>query len=159
LNWESLDEHDFSHYEIDRSTDATRFDFIKKINGTNNRNINRYHLNDSNVINGQLYYYRLKMVNLDGTHEYSPIRTALIKSDLAFSIFPNPTNDILKISFEEGIAEEIIIQNASGQEVYRTKVNKNIHQIDVSLFPAGIYFCQIAGSHSTIATKRFVKTN
>jgi len=159
LNWESLDETNFSHFEVERSTDAVRFNFIEKVNGRNHTNINQYQLNDFNVRSGQRYYYRLKMVDLDGSYEYSPIRTAQLKNDLVFSLYPNPTNSILNISFEENTVKEIIIQNAAGHEVYRIEANQHIHHMDIATFPAGIYLCLVVDTNSTITSKRFVKVD
>jgi len=157
LNWKTRDEINFSHFEIERSVDATSFSFLDQVQGNNDNNTNAYQLDDLNVKKGQLYYYRLKIVDLDGRFEYGPIRAAQIKESLEFSIYPNPTVNVLHISFAENFAKEIIIQNSTGHEVQRIKVKENMHHLDTSLFPAGIYFCSVLSGGAAISTKRFVK--
>lgn len=98
------------------------------------------------------------MLKLTGECQYSPIRTGMIKGEFTFSVFPNPTDKLLNISFEKNLPEEIIIKSASGHELLRTAANQDLHQIDISWLPQGVYFCQLLGKTGHIGAKRFIKT-
>lgn len=155
LNWESQTKNNFSHFEIERSIDATNFSFLSEITGDTDTNF--YEFDDENVKNGQLYFYRLKMVDLDGSYTYSSLQTAQINKQLAFAIYPNPTINVLHVAFEKERATEIIIQNATGHEILRIRVDDKTQMLDISRFPAGMYFCSVVGQNSSVSTKRFVK--
>ena len=153
-----MDELNFSHFEIERSTDGANFNKVSRIEAKKGDSINEYEMKDRDVRKGQTYYYRLKLMDIDNRYEYSQIRTALIDENLDFSIYPNPTNGVLSLSFEENVAVEVIIHNAAGHEMLRVKVDNEIYHFDTSSFPAGMYLCSIATKEGTTkSTKRFVK--
>ena len=57
-------------------------------------------------------------------------------------VYPNPVNDILNISFEQGISS-VSIYNLLGQEVFTKSINANETTIDVSNFAAGTYLVKV----------------
>ncbi|MFK8007396.1 MAG: PKD domain-containing protein [Saprospiraceae bacterium] len=73
------------------------------------------------------------------------------------SIFPNPTNDFLRIDFGKKQNNENSIQiiNSLGQMVFSKKVESVIEEINVSDFPKGIYFIKIINGKSDFV-KRIV---
>ena len=66
------------------------------------------------------------------------------------SIFPNPTNDFLRIDFGKKQSEESSIQlfNSLGQIVFSQKVKNVMEEIDVLNFAKGIYFIKIMDGKS-----------
>ncbi len=59
----------------------------------------------------------------------------------AFSVFPNPANDVLNIMIDNSVSNyEIILTDISGKIIFR---KENIKQIDVSGFANGFYFISI----------------
>lgn len=90
--------------------------------------------NDGDVTenNGQYDFWIVKLVG-DGTS------TNNILAKPGFSIFPNPTSDILTIT---GFNPEIklIITNVNGQTVLKKSVKDYKETIDISGLPAGVYF-------------------
>ena len=80
LNWKTSHEKDFSHFELERSTDGGRYSMLAKIAGSNNAGVNNYGFDDVlNNVHGNLYY-RLKLVDKNGAAAYSPVRSVLLKS-------------------------------------------------------------------------------
>jgi len=74
-------------------------------------------------------------------------------------IYPNPTNDILVLQFNDAIQEKdvqsISIYNTDGKLVYKTEgLNKNI---DIKQFSKGTYFLQIQMSNFQITKKVLVQ--
>lgn len=101
LSWSTLTEINSDHFQLERSEDGLDFNSIGIISshGNSNERID-YQFMDTDV-SSVVYYYRLKMVDFDGTYEYSPI--ILISPDLSdvrIVMFPNPTTDKI---FLEGI--------------------------------------------------------
>lgn len=156
LSWESLNESNFSHFEIEKSTDGIHFAFIKNIDGKNQASRQDYQSIDSDVKKGVVYYYRLKMVDLDETFSYSPIRTATLARDIPFTVHPNPAHEILNINIDSN-QHTVAILNAAGNEVLRLKQTDSSNQIDISGFPAGVYVCQVVDKNGNVMVKKFVK--
>jgi len=64
--------------------------------------------------------------------------------------YPNPVNDVLKVSYSENISE-LKLYNLVGQQVLTQKVNANETQIDMSNLPSGTYMLEVSsGSNSKI---------
>jgi hypothetical protein len=72
LKWTTSEEINLSYFEIERSPDGTNFLQLGQIsaNGDTTGIIN-YTFTDVNNTTVQNYYYRLKMINLDGSFHFS----------------------------------------------------------------------------------------
>ncbi len=73
------------------------------------------------------------------------------------SIFPNPTNDFLRIDFgkKQNNGSSIYLFNSLGQMVFSKNVKNKMEEINVSTFPKGIYFIKIMDGKSELV-KRIV---
>jgi hypothetical protein len=66
LKW-SVEESEFSHYEVEKSSDGATFTKFATVSG-GQKNYSLYDLFPYSIT-----YYRLKMVDLDGTYSYSKV--------------------------------------------------------------------------------------
>ncbi|MBL4624299.1 MAG: CotH kinase family protein [Flavobacteriales bacterium] len=84
---------------------------------------------------------------------FNSIKT--INTSTSFTIFPNPTNEMINITFRENNGIEIILYNAIGIEMYRAHLIKGINytQIDVRDFAAGIYILSIGNEQQKIVVE------
>jgi hypothetical protein len=69
-------------------------------------------------------------------------------------LFPNPTTDALFLYTENQIVKELTIYTIGGKKVMQPDVNDQ--KIDVSLFPAGLYFLEIRTENGRVV-ERFIK--
>lgn len=53
-----------------------------------------------------LAYYRLKMLDRDGSFAYSPIRSVAFDGEKSLRVFPNPATDRLYLQFSDDLEEE-----------------------------------------------------
>jgi hypothetical protein len=107
------------------------------------------------------YLFRLKQLDVDGTIEYSPIRTLNIKMDEpSVMMFPTPASGALNIAFSRFGEKDISLQivNQIGQTVKTLELSAETEMIatDVSSLPAGVYVI-IARSGGISVNSRFVK--
>jgi len=81
LQWQCTDAVNFDHFVIQRSTDGQSFNDVRVIPATqsNSTLIQDYSYTDSYAYSGRLFY-RLAMVDLDGTISYSTIVTSVTSS-------------------------------------------------------------------------------
>lgn len=72
---------------------------------------------------------------------------------IEFSMFPNPTNDVLNLTFPEAVNKPYSVYDLMGREVLKGSLNNTTQaQINVGTLQKGSYILRIAGS-----TQKFVK--
>ncbi len=97
LTWITSTELNSDYFEIERSTDAKSWINLGIVQAAGNSNAkNNYNFVDSIPESG-LNYYRLKMVDLDGTFAYSRIKSVNFPEFSWAKLYPNPVNDVLQI--------------------------------------------------------------
>jgi predicted outer membrane repeat protein len=99
LTWQTSNEKDFSHFEVERSSDGKRFEKVGKVQGQKSENYQ--YIDNSTIQNSQseINYYRLKMVDLDGKYNYSntiSIENYMGKTNVG-NFYPNPSQGITYI--------------------------------------------------------------
>jgi len=168
LNWITATELNNSGFEVLRSSEAEVWEKIGFVrgNGTTTE-INYYSFTDDNL-QERSYAYRLKQVNLDGTHEYSNIVTVEIITPIEFELsqnYPNPFNPSTTIEFSipEGSQVSLKIYNSLGQEI-NTLVNRfmeaGVHKInfDATGLISGMYFYRLdAGEFNQVRKMTLIK--
>jgi hypothetical protein len=161
LIWETLNEINFSHFEIERSINSIDFSVIAKIDGKNTILNNNYEYIDWTVKPGIKYYYRLRIVDNDDSYEYSGLEYAKINNSIFFirSVFPNPTTDKIKIYFNT-LSEETLsmtITNVFGSvlEVQEWTADKgeNSKLVDMKRYPAGVYMLSLVCKNEHFTTQ------
>jgi hypothetical protein len=145
LSWQIADATNFSHFEIERSTDAVRFENIGNVQYSGAPNAqSSYRFTDRAIVAplGPLYY-RLRMVDQDGTYAFSKMVSLNYDSSLRFTAYPNPSRDkfTLKIDGAPSNTIEILITSADGRRVTKNQVNLTQGRaiIDTADLPAGVY--------------------
>jgi hypothetical protein len=106
LQWTVGEEKNVSHYEVERSLDGNSFQFVGKVNATNESS---YSFTDNMPYAGR-NYYRLNVVDIDGKHNYSPIRS---------------------IDFTEGQWNIAILPTFSENGQYTLQSNKSIRSVEI----------------------------
>lgn len=150
LLWKVQNEITFSGYELQRSTDGKNFLPIAWIPAQQQ---SAYTFDDKQVREGYDYYYRLKMIDMDGTYRYSPIQQADIDlpNDFvtAIDVFPNPTTESVMISYwsAEDSRSQLELLNEDGRILLQRSVmvrkGDNRYAINLSGYSAGIYFVRM----------------
>lgn len=163
LTWETADEQNTSHFEIERSTDGKSFVKVGNVAAAGNASFSRYYsFRDPsiNLLGAPVIYYRLKSVDLDGKFTHSGIRTLTINSKpSAIRLYPNPAGEkiTLVITSEVKGKAGYFVADAAGRILYRgtTLLNEGRNMIDVPVagWSAGTYYVTIeqteARAHSS----------
>jgi hypothetical protein len=157
LQWTTTEEENVSHFEVEKSTDGSAFAGLGTVpvkSGTGTKN---YFFTDNSVL-GHSNYYRLKMVDRDGTFSYSKVsRVKMGGTGNTLSLYPNPAKDRLTISLKAGAGPvNVSLQDASGRTIKTYSVQsdgREINQVaDISSLQRGLYFISFNGQ-----SVRFVK--
>lgn len=145
LDWITYSEENNSGFDIERSSDAKRFEKIGFIEGKiNSTSENNYTATDPFPLTG-ISYYRLKQIDLNGTYAYSRVRSVNNTNAKPVIVYPNPVRDILTIDLKGNkVLGNLTILNILGQEIQHTDL-KGTGQtaIDVSTLTPGMYFYRL----------------
>ncbi|HRG38524.1 MAG TPA: T9SS type A sorting domain-containing protein [Bacteroidia bacterium] len=115
LNWSTASELNNDRFEIERSINNISFEKIATEKGAgNSTQIINYGLTDIGVgkfiPSGTVVYYRLKQIDFDGKHAYSPINSVLFDENESILLYPNPTKDNLIIRLNAPADQNIEIR-------------------------------------------------
>lgn len=127
LYWITQNELNNNHFEVERSEDGVNFSKRGEVagNGTTTSTHN-YAFTDAVNTNSNIYYYRLKIVDIDGGFKYSKIIVIRLKGSLStdFSVFPSPFKDNMKVSVktETDAAASFRLISFDGKELLNRKV-------------------------------------
>jgi hypothetical protein len=137
LVWNTAEESGIVSYVVERSTDGKNFTAIGTVKAANLRS---YSFTDAQPADNN--YYRLKMVELDGTFKYSFIISLKAKLTTNISVSPNPVKNMVMIQHPKaGAAGHIQIISATGQMIrdIRLSANAVISNVDMSGLTSGLY--------------------
>lgn len=158
LRWGTSSEVKSSHFEIELSKNAVSWDLIGRVSAKGGpHSPASYHYNHS-TLPAEIQYYRLKMVDKDGSFAYSGIRSlqGSAVSGSALTIFPNPAQHLIQISTDSfAEIEDIEVVNMAGKK-QKMFVSGNGRDLDISGLVPGIYFLKAELSNHMILTRRFV---
>jgi hypothetical protein len=116
LNWKSAEEQNFAYYEVEVSKDGTQFNTLQKIKALGNNSQYEASINNEK---GKTYI-RLKMVDKNGSFEYSPTKyiTILCNEIGSITMYPNPATSILNLQMNVQAGKyTIALINALGSTV------------------------------------------
>ncbi len=159
LSWQTVQELNSHYFTIQKSYDNRQFSDIGKVYSAGNSSVSKnYNFTDENPSYFEKpIYYRLVMVDKDGSKEYSPIENVILKSTATFikSIYPNPlkSGGTLYIDFvskeNETVSIRLIDHNGKMIKSIQNPVLKgsNILNILLPLAAAGKYNLIVTGSN------------
>jgi hypothetical protein len=168
LNWVAENQVNSAFYEIERSADGINFSSISSKAATQSTASSReeYEYNDDlSATGGNVFFYRIKMVDVDGTFKYSTIimiRKDEKKAAGGISISPNPliNNNSATVRFEaarSGMADFSII-DMSGKTILKQQNNiaegsNNIAINNLDRLRPGMYVLQMNDGETIVMTK------
>jgi hypothetical protein len=166
LNWESESETNFSYYEVERSINGIDFSSVAlKPAQESGQSKEQYSFADNlSYVSSDVYYYRLKMIDVDGQFSYSNVimlRKEQKKEDGIF-ISPNPLvkTDMATVRINAATSGKVDIRliDMSGKVILsqQNQVIQGDNSISVNnldRLQSGIYTVQLTNGESTYNTK------
>ncbi len=153
LNWTVANELYFKFYTVEWSTDGEKFQTLGTVaaKGTNNGSVS-YSFQHGNTVAGN-NYYKLKMVDKDGSLQYSPIRMVTVGKTISLNIYPNPAQQFLTVDLNGTINRqtEIVVTDPAGKEVKRLKPTCNTLNISLQNFSQGLYIVSLFENEKLIS--------
>ncbi len=161
LSWKTLTEVGTSHFLIQRRDKLGNFEQLAEIDANGGIGAYDYTFVDDHPEIGK-NFYRLKVVDFDGSYNYSIIRSVYFKSEKdIFRIYPNPihTGQRLKITWVPKISRTsayLNIINIKGQIVSRKVIFEGTNYSHLPKLPSGLYTVSIADHFGGRLLRRLV---
>jgi hypothetical protein len=158
ITWMTEQETNSNDFEIERSVDGVKWELIGTVAAKGNSStISDYTFTDNAPVNG-INYYRLKMVNLDNSFNYSGIKIVRTTSVNKISFFPNPAQTVVNVSLVQSENQSTIqLLNISGQLLAEQKGNGGTTvSLNVQQYPRGMYVIRVVNTDGTSASDKIV---
>jgi hypothetical protein len=166
LNWNTANEGNYTTFGLEKLGANGNYTAIDSVQ-SNGSGV--YSFNDQKPIMGN-NIYRLAQNDIHGKVTFSGpinINYNTISVSGMFTIYPNPSKDIVNISVNSGITGSrptpvylASIYNLSGVVMDSKQVNTNNWAQDISGYKAGVYILELKTAGGDIVGKaKFVKTN
>jgi hypothetical protein len=159
LNWSTLNEYDYTAFELQKSTDGVTFDALKNMQSSSQGSYSFKDIYNS-AANANVYY-RLKQVDINDVVAYSGIVMVTPAGASSFSIFPNPASNIIQFSLDDKphSAVRLRIFNAMGILMKNTTFTSSAGQQDISSLTPGNYTIELTelSSKKLLFTAKFIK--
>jgi hypothetical protein len=142
LIWETTEEINSDRFEVEKSLDGKHWNVIAVVNAQGESSVShKYTAVDNDLARGD-QYYRLHMIDKDGSNTYSRIR--LVRAQTAStSLAPNPASGHFSvITSDWNSISHIRITSLTGTNIYDSGIVLQ-RKIDTSQLPAGIYMVEV----------------
>lgn len=157
LKWKTSSEKNFQQFDIEHSSNAQQFEKIGTVASLNAVHGSSYQFTD-NRNTAALSYYRLKLLDMDGTFDYSRVIT-VGENDLE-TPFVRPTvvtNGMLNLDLASGFHSMELI-NTSGKSVLRSNISgkTGMTGISVNNIGGGLYVVRLTADNSNTVQQKVV---
>ena len=144
LSFSTTNEVNVSHINIQRSANGKEFRTIRKINASCCKYsfVDDLKTKDQNL---KTLYYKLEIVDKDGSKQYSEVRTLSINNyQLSINVFPNPSRDVVSLQINQFAGNgTIVVTDLFGKQIKTQVLILGTNTIDVSSFAKGMYFVSV----------------
>ena len=150
IHWTVSQEQDLQQYELERSTDGVNFQKVATIAARNSQIESSYSHNDPVGTANAEYYYRLKIIEFDGSFNYSFVVYIRVVNKNNFSVFGNPVQDFVALNYTIARNQKINIgiYNSAGallrKQEYEATAGSGVYTIyGLANYPAGVYILKL----------------
>lgn len=158
LQWKTATEKNVSHFDVQRSVDAVEFQTLQSV-PARNKDSQTYETRDLVPFSG-VRYYRLKMVDLDGTIAFSRTLSLFDQgnasmTDASIKLGPVParSNVTLFITKRELIGQNVALIDSRGINLEQIRISQMEQHHPVGHLKPGIYFLRLTSGEAI----RFIK--
>lgn len=148
LKWNTANEQNTAHFDVQMSRNTTDFTEVGKVEARNTTDANAYQFGYSPVAKGD-YYYRLKMVDRDGSFKYSQVIRLQSNTGASLSAFPNPSrNGMLLITHEaaeKGTTLRLVAADGRTATTLAVQEGSTQTSLTVSPYQKGIFRVVLSG--------------
>ncbi|HEY0066892.1 MAG TPA: Ig-like domain-containing protein, partial [Flavisolibacter sp.] len=161
VDWSTTNESNASRYEVERSVNGISFTSIGSVAAANTPGDHQYSFEDAGVTKGSTYFYRIKLVDIDGKQSRSAVVSAALSGGIkqGLMIHSNPRGGALQATIFAVRTQKAAIRliSTSGQVVAQQDVPLQAGENRIKLpgadLPAGTYILQVTTTEGVMQQK------
>lgn len=163
VEWQTTSEENASHFEVERSLDARRFEKIGTVAAAGNSNaLQSYNFTDRSFGSQlQTVYYRLRSVDLDGTFSLSRAVALQPRGAGQYAgVYPNPARKASSVTVSSGVpASAVSLWDMLGREmtVRTSSLSDGSVQVNLNGVASGMYLLKVVTSQGVVNHKLVVE--
>ncbi len=116
------------------------------------------------LFEGELYWKETQYTTFS-TYSWAfvnePVGTTVLSIDtiekLTASVYPNPTNDIVNISLEDGSLLKIELYSMTGKLLFQKDLNSKTYTLDMGDYSSGLYHMKVFNQDNDMVNKKILK--
>jgi hypothetical protein len=157
LQWTTENELNTDKFEVERSADGIQYSSIGTVRAFNNNLKNNYSFTDILPLTG-LNFYRLRMVDKDGSFRNSPVRKIYFDNKVDdILVYPNPVvHDRLFITTSSNCNTAVIF-NAAGAMMRSFALKGTGNTLDLHGIVKGVYQLKVFTENATHTQKIIIQ--
>lgn len=158
LAWSTTEEKHSDYFDVQHSLNAKDWESIGKVKSYNEGKVDRdYTFSFAGKSNGK-NYFRLNMVDLDGSSKFSSIRSVTFENlrEELLSFGPNPTADYLNINLSDwSTVKSVSILDKTGRSMYSSG-SRPEKTISVRDFTSGLYLLKLTRKNGEVVVNKIL---
>lgn len=169
LDWTTSSEINSDYFGIERSRDGDIWETIGKVTAAGNSNTELAYEYIDNLLPfsrtaDQIFYYRLRLTDQDGSFKYSDIKGVNFNrqtSDGVIAVYPNPATQMVHIDIvgmdESQVETKLRIFDMYGRVMLdKAILGSGLEPVDVLQYPSGVYNISVTQGDK-LHQKQFIK--
>jgi len=157
VEWTTSNESKVERYEIEvakgyNSYQRNNFIKIGDVSSLNNPGEQHYQFNDLEKNKSGIRYYRLKIVNVNGTFSFSAVKPVIFDNDIEWQVYPNPSAGVFNLIYQLNENEKMTVKlydvNGKLVKIYTPPVNGFVQKLSIDIqssrYASGLYLIEAA---------------
>lgn len=157
LTWSTTEETNSDHFEVQHSLNAKNWAALTTVKSHGESAILRNYIYSHAMPSNGDNYYRLRMVDKDGTFAYSNVRSVTFEglAESTLSVFPNPASDRLYVSNAEiNKLKTLTIVAQNGKELITSPVSTS--GVSIKSLQPGLYLVKLLSLDGSLSTHKLI---
>ena len=123
LNWVTESELNCDYFTIEKSTNATDWDFLIETKGNGSSVVNHYYYEVDYQPSIGVNYYKLSQFDHDGLGKEISIRSVMVDQENELEIYPNPANEVVYLSFKKTGEHVVELRDMTGRIIWKGSID------------------------------------
>jgi hypothetical protein len=139
--------------------DEAHFDFYHDIPTTDTMNISALLINE--VAGVACFVEDVLFWDTNNRWEFLngnvPILGANDFIETTVSLYPNPSNELININFDEDQLSKLELYDITGKLLFKKELNTNTYALNIANYPSGTYLVKIYNQNNASLNKKIIK--
>ena len=156
ITWYTASEINVDFFSLERSSNHIDFREMNSLTAFGNTSSQKMY-SSIDPSPSTITYYRLKIVDFDGKHEYSKVISVENSRSTKVIVYPTLVGEILNIDIQSEDEQLYSITNSQGKTVMEGQIHYGSNTLEIETLAKGVYFISIGKNINTISIHKFIK--